>query len=207
MSTPQPQMHASAACKFLKLHASEHCHCQSISRLVALIHKKKNHLQLMNDNDGVLPLQWPPYCKTGGTTINKRQKMSTIIMGHVHCQPAPVFLHAQIPCFPMNWCWINQLAGFTGSDNRFNKLFGHRQVNDPYKVQRPLKTWVATLDGCQPPDFCLIGLLQWCKFLASVLSFTDLATFGGAHGVVVIAVGNEHGDTSSNPGRYWLHFT
>ena len=29
----------------------------------------------------------------------------------------------------------------------------------------------------------------------------------GARGVVVIAVGNEHGDTSSNPGRYWLHFT
>ncbi len=27
-------------------------------------------------------------------------------------------------------------------------------------------------------------------------------TFGGARGVVVIAVGNEHGDTSSNPGRY-----
>ena len=25
---------------------------------------------------------------------------------------------------------------------------------------------------------------------------------GGARGVVVIAVGNEHGDTSSNPGRY-----
>ena len=29
---------------------------------------------------------------------------------------------------------------------------------------------------------------------------------GGASGVVVIAVGNEHGDTSSNPGRYWLTF-
>ena len=28
-----------------------------------------------------------------------------------------------------------------------------------------------------------------------------------ARGVVVIAKGNEHGDTSSNPGRYWLHFT
>ena len=26
-------------------------------------------------------------------------------------------------------------------------------------------------------------------------------------GVVVIAVGNEHGDTSSNPGWYWLHST
>ena len=31
--------------------------------------------------------------------------------------------------------------------------------------------------------------------------------WGGARGVVVIAVGNEHGDTSSNPGRDWLHFT
>ena len=30
---------------------------------------------------------------------------------------------------------------------------------------------------------------------------------GGARGVVVIVVGNEHGDTSSNPGRDWLHFT
>ena len=31
--------------------------------------------------------------------------------------------------------------------------------------------------------------------------------FGGARGVMVIIVGNEHGDTSSNPGRDWLHFT
>ena len=30
---------------------------------------------------------------------------------------------------------------------------------------------------------------------------------GGARGVVVIAVGNERGDTSSNPGRDRLHFT
>ena len=30
---------------------------------------------------------------------------------------------------------------------------------------------------------------------------------GGARGVVVIVVGNGHGDTSSNPGRDWLHFT
>ena len=26
-------------------------------------------------------------------------------------------------------------------------------------------------------------------------------------GVMVIVVGNGHGDTSSNPGRDWLHFT
>ena len=31
--------------------------------------------------------------------------------------------------------------------------------------------------------------------------------YGGARGVVVIVVGNGHGDTSSNPGRDWLHFT
>ena len=30
---------------------------------------------------------------------------------------------------------------------------------------------------------------------------------GGARGVIVIVVGNEHGDTSSNPGRDRLHFT
>ena len=30
---------------------------------------------------------------------------------------------------------------------------------------------------------------------------------GGARGVMVIAVGNGHGDSSSNPGRDWLHFT
>ena len=30
---------------------------------------------------------------------------------------------------------------------------------------------------------------------------------GGAHGVMVIVAWNEHGDTSSNPGRDWLHFT
>ena len=28
-----------------------------------------------------------------------------------------------------------------------------------------------------------------------------------ARGVMVIVVGNWHGDTSSNPGRDWLHFT
>ena len=30
---------------------------------------------------------------------------------------------------------------------------------------------------------------------------------GGARGVIFIVVGNEHGDTRSNPGRDWLHLT
>ena len=35
----------------------------------------------------------------------------------------------------------------------------------------------------------------------------DTCVDGGARGVMVIVVGNGHGDTSSNPGRDWLHFT
>ena len=31
--------------------------------------------------------------------------------------------------------------------------------------------------------------------------------YGGARGVIVIDVRNGHGDTSSNPRQYWLHFT
>ena len=34
-----------------------------------------------------------------------------------------------------------------------------------------------------------------------------MLTHGGARGVMVIVVGNGHGDTSSNPGWDWLHFT
>ena len=33
------------------------------------------------------------------------------------------------------------------------------------------------------------------------------SVFGSARGVMVIVAGNGHGDTSSNPGRDWLHFT
>ena len=37
-----------------------------------------------------------------------------------------------------------------------------------------------------------------CILSSSALSYV---VFGGARGVVVIVVGNEHGDTSSNPGQ------
>ena len=36
---------------------------------------------------------------------------------------------------------------------------------------------------------------------------TDRIQHGGARGVMVIVVGTGHGNTSSNPGRDWLHFT
>ena len=37
--------------------------------------------------------------------------------------------------------------------------------------------------------------------------WTPLSLLGGAHGVMVIVIGNGHDDTSSNPGQDWLHFT
>ena len=46
-----------------------------------------------------------------------------------------------------------------------------------------------------------------CAFVNRILYsndhniFTYLFTLGGARGVMVIVVGNGHGDTSSNPGR------
>ena len=43
----------------------------------------------------------------------------------------------------------------------------------------------------------------WVEELLS----TYIHSIGGARGVMVIIVENGHGDTSSNPGRDWLHFT
>ena len=44
-------------------------------------------------------------------------------------------------------------------------------------------------------------------FLPEIGIIMIVLIYGGAHGVMVNVVGNEHGDTSSNSGRYWLHFT
>ena len=52
---------------------------------------------------------------------------------------------------------------------------------------------------------------NFCSFkwkLFKLLDYRMISIFlGSAHGVMVIIVGNGHGDTSSNPGRDWLHFT
>ena len=47
---------------------------------------------------------------------------------------------------------------------------------------------------------CLAGShgTQWAN---------DKHKFGGVRGVMVIVAGYGHGDTSSNPGPDWLHFT
>ena len=64
--------------------------------------------------------------------------------------------------------------------------------------------------GCIKYHFLVFGMTRpgfepWFPGpLANTLLFQSLmyTYMGGARGVVVITVGNEHGDTSSNPGRY-----
>ena len=43
--------------------------------------------------------------------------------------------------------------------------------------------------------------------LCSVLVYHRYIDHGGARGVMVIVIGNGHGDMSSIPGHDWLHFT
>ena len=50
-----------------------------------------------------------------------------------------------------------------------------------------------------PSSICYI-IAEWFFYII-IYHF-----FGGSRGVMVIVVGNGHGDTSSNAGRDWLHF-
>ena len=50
-------------------------------------------------------------------------------------------------------------------------------------------------------------LLRIVFLLESKNRTQKLIINGGACGVMDIVVGNGHGDTSSNPGQDWLHFT
>ena len=47
----------------------------------------------------------------------------------------------------------------------------------------------------------------YCEIKTIALRKLYYTKIEGARAVMVIVVGNEHGDTSSNPGRDWLHFT
>ena len=59
-----------------------------------------------------------------------------------------------------------------------------------------LKTFSWSIGRCQKNT----------KNNTKILNINVLSA-GGARGVMVIVVGNGHGDTSSKPGRDWLHFT
>ena len=52
------------------------------------------------------------------------------------------------------------------------------------------------------PSLPLLSGPLWLRLIVPVRIIS-----GSARGVMVIFVGNEHGDTSSNSGRDWIHFT
>ena len=51
--------------------------------------------------------------------------------------------------------------------------------------------------------FLISGCLKYVK----LAEYKQKCVYWGACGVMVIVLGNGHGDTSSNPRRDWLHFT
>ena len=56
-------------------------------------------------------------------------------------------------------------------------------------------------------DIYFLGLIRVMSGDKANMRMIIVIVIGGARGVMVIVVGNGHDDTSSNPGRDWLHFT
>ena len=67
-------------------------------------------------------------------------------------------------------------------------------VKNKYKILKDLEIQTDHLISARRPDRVILNKNNKRKENLPNSS-------GGARGVVVIAVGNEHGDTSSNPGR------
>ena len=57
-------------------------------------------------------------------------------------------------------------------------------------------------------NFTYIYIYIYIKILMNIYIYIYIFIYiiEGAHGVMVIVAGNGYGDTSSNPGRDWLHF-
>ena len=85
-------------------------------------------------------------------------------------------------------------------------LFGFRKFKSWHLSHFSAKLFVNILVEVHFFAFLFFSVL-YSLFFPLFHSLSIYLSMGGARGVVVIAVGNEHGDTSSNPGRYWLHFT
>ena len=95
------------------------------------------------------------------------------------------------------------------------------------RVGRPARTYIQQLcedTGCNPEDLPEAmndrekwretvrdiragGATWWWWWLIIIYTYIHCHPQTGARGVMVIVVRNGHGDTSSNPGRDWLHFT
>ena len=68
-----------------------------------------------------------------------------------------------------------------------------------------LKGWYAIKP--KNPKQTLISVWVIFLFYLQVVSFVLVIKINKILITVVVVIGNGHGDTSSNPGRDWLHFT
>ena len=58
-----------------------------------------------------------------------------------------------------------------------------------------------------PTIILCLNAIKSCPYITIVVVNIIDDIYGGARGVMVIVAGYGHGDTSSNPGPDWLHFT
>ena len=72
-----------------------------------------------------------------------------------------------------------------------------RGVRSPFPNPNDCTEYDTRLSNNETPDLKLWVLVHR----------SDKIIYGGAHGVMVIVVGNGQCDPSSNPGPDWLHFT
>ena len=92
--------------------------------------------------------------------------------------------------------WLYLLGNIYGSNRSVRKLFVFDRNTRNYICENQI-TW---------GHICLLRIIIISSCLNHIGVYKLLVS-GGARGVMVIVVGNGHGDTSSKPGRDWLHFT
>ena len=85
---------------------------------------------------------------------------------------------------------------------RSPELESHHQMQFSFKPKIP-PFWRIL----NPPQWmCQHTLISPTEYDKLLICYA-LCVWGGACGVMVIVIENGHGDTSSNPGRDWLHFS
>ena len=125
-------------------------------------------------------------------------------LAHVCIYPTP--LHEQD---------VTQGQFFKVSLASLNSVFSFSKTGCYTKAEEPSLPYFSTIAGGRIAGFIPFPrLLERCE-MQTVLSriwtqVTISISYDCNHytcGVMVIVVGNGHGDTSSNPERDWLHFT
>ena len=107
---------------------------------------------------------------------------------------------------PTSWVGCDKRSVFskvlTGFETKvsLSKTCHHTKVNEP---SLPSYLSLAGARIVKRITFPSVLVLR----VHTYISLLFYRACGGARGVMVIGVGNGHGDTSSNPERNWLHFT